>query len=78
MTSIKSTQTAASASSYKSTSQGREILNIGIVLPTEERHPVGWLATRALGAEIERVGNRSTGKQGYAIAEAALARGAEM
>lgn len=53
MTSIKSTQTAASASSYKSTSQGREILNIGIVLPTEERHPVGWLATRALGAEIE-------------------------
>ncbi len=34
-------------------SNGRETLNIGIVLPSEERHPVGWLATRALGTEIE-------------------------
>jgi len=53
MTSIESSKTATNASSHKPASQGREILNIGIVLPTEERHPIGWLATRALGAEIE-------------------------
>lgn len=53
MTSIKSTNTAASGSSHKSAAQGRQNLNVGIVLPTEERHPIGWLATRALGAEIE-------------------------
>ena len=31
----------------------RETLNIGIVLPNDDRHPVGWLAMRALGREIE-------------------------
>ncbi|HAF68961.1 MAG TPA: hypothetical protein DCL16_07545 [Acidimicrobiaceae bacterium] len=53
MTSVKSTKTATSGSSHKSVPQGRENLNIGIVLPTGQRHPIGWLATRALGAEIE-------------------------
>ena len=53
MTSIESSKTATNGNSHKPGSSGREILNVGIILPTEERHPIGWLATRALGAEIE-------------------------
>ncbi len=53
MTSIESTTTAATKASQESVPKGRETLSVGIVLPNEERHPVGWLATRALGNEIE-------------------------
>ena len=31
---------------------GREVLRIGVILPTEGQHPVNWLAARALGAEL--------------------------
>ena len=53
MNSIESTKTAPTETSQKSEPTGRETLNVGIVLPNDERHPVGWLATRALGTEIE-------------------------
>lgn len=53
MTSIESTTTAATKTSQESEPKGRETLSVGIILPNEERHPVGWLATRALGNEIE-------------------------
>ena len=53
MNSIESTKTAPTQPSQKSEETGRETLNVGIVLPNDERHPVGWLATRALGTEIE-------------------------
>ena len=39
-------------SSAGSSPSGREVLRIGVILPTEERHPVRWLAARALGAEL--------------------------
>ncbi|MDP7067983.1 MAG: hypothetical protein QF637_10210 [Acidimicrobiales bacterium] len=52
MNSIEST-TAKNDTAANPPSNGRETLNIGIVLPTQERHPVGWLTTRALGTEIE-------------------------
>tara|TARA_Y100000590_G_scaffold300405_1_gene338711 strand:+ start:1025 stop:2260 length:1236 start_codon:yes stop_codon:yes gene_type:complete len=45
--------TASADIETKSSLDGRETLNIGIVLPHDERHPVGWLATLALGREIE-------------------------
>ena len=35
-----------------SSSGGREVLRIGVILPTEGQHPVSWLAARALGAEL--------------------------
>jgi len=53
MNSIESTKTAPTETSQESERNGRETLNVGIVLPNDERHPVGWLATRALGTEIE-------------------------
>ena len=53
MNSIESTKTAPTETSQNSETHGRETLNVGIVLPNDERHPVGWLATRALGTEIE-------------------------
>ena len=53
MNSIESTQTAPTQTSQESETNGRQNLNVGIVLPNDERHPVGWLATRALGTEIE-------------------------
>ena len=53
MNSIESTKTAPTETAQKSEPTGRETLNVGIVLPNDERHPVGWLATRALGTEIE-------------------------
>jgi hypothetical protein len=39
-------------SSAGSSLGGREVLRIGVILPTEERHPVRWLAAWALGAEL--------------------------
>jgi len=54
MGSIKSSTTARSTAhtSAGSAPAGREVLHLGMILPTKERHPVGWLATRALGAEL--------------------------
>lgn len=54
MGSIKSptTDDLSADSSAGSTPSGREVLRIGVILPTEERHPVRWLAARALGAEL--------------------------
>lgn len=47
------TTTSSADIEAKSPPDARETLNIGIVLPNDDRHPVGWLATRALGREIE-------------------------
>ena len=54
MGSIKSptTDDLSADSSAGSSPSGREVLRIGVILPTDERHPVRWLAARALGAEL--------------------------
>ena len=54
MGSIKSPTTARSNTNAPagSSSHGREVLHLGVILPTKERHPVGWLAARALAAEL--------------------------
>ena len=54
MGSIKSPTTARSNTNAPagSSSHGRDVLHLGVILPTKERHPVGWLAARALAAEL--------------------------
>ena len=52
MNSMETTTSSADIEA-KSPPDARETLNIGIVLPNDDRYPVGWLATRALGREIE-------------------------
>jgi len=54
MGSVKSPTTDDSSvdASAGSSPGGREVLRIGVILPTEGQHPVNWLAARALGAEL--------------------------
>ena len=47
------TTTSSADNEAKAPPDAREPLNIGIVLPNDDRHPVGRLATRALGREME-------------------------